>query len=120
MIGKPKYLHLVAAIAAIAVAGCSWNDSHGTHHLIIGVGFGMITTTNRPGVEVRDSHILGGEFGPDGVGLGWMQHHRTVIDPALASNVVVSVKASHLGITVKNFAPYQTNSSNINTNQQNK
>lgn len=100
--------------------GCSWTDKGGTHHLVVGIGFGVITTTNCPGVDVYDSRVLGGEFGPNGVGLGWMQHHRVTIDPALASNVVVSIKSSHLGITVKNFDPYQTNTNVINTstNQQ--
>jgi hypothetical protein len=95
--------------SGLGICGCSWTDAGGTHHLIVGVGFGIITTTNRVGVEVRDSRVLGGEIGSDGVGLGWMQHHRVVIDPALASNVVVSVKASRMGITVRNFDPYSSN-----------
>jgi hypothetical protein len=91
---------------SFGLAGCSWTDKGGTHRLIIGLGFGLITTTNRPGVDVYDARILGGEFGPDGVGLGWMHHHRVEINPAIASNVVISVKAGHWGISVKNFDPY--------------
>lgn len=100
---------LLTFSALTLYAGCSWTDKGGTHHLIVGVGFGVITTTNRAGVEVRDSRILGGEFGPDTVGLGWMEHHRTAIDPMLASNVVISVKASGMNVTIKNFDPYGTN-----------
>jgi hypothetical protein len=96
-------------IMVVSATGCSWTDNQGTHHLIVGVGFGIITTTNRVGVEVRDSRILGGEFGPDTVGLGWMAHHRTAIDPAIASNVVISVKARGMNLTIKNFDPYGTN-----------
>lgn len=114
----------VAALIALAglglmLAGCSWTDKGGTHHLIVGIGFGVITTTNRAGVEVSDSRVLGGEFGPDGVGLGWLGHHRTAIDPAMASNVVISVKASGMSVTIKNFDPYGTNASGseITTNQ---
>lgn len=99
--------------SSLLLYGCSWTDSSGTHHLIVGVGFGVITTTNRAGVEVRDSRVLGAEVDPDGGGIGWMRHHRVAIDPALASNVVVSVKASPFGLTVKNFDPYS-----VNTNAQ--
>ena len=98
---------------ATVTGGCSWTDKGGTHQLIVGFGFGVITTTNRTGVEVRDSRILGGEFGPDAVGLGWLEHHRTTIDPAIASNVVISVKASGMNVTIKNFDPSGTNASGL-------
>ena len=100
----------VGFLICLAIAdgtGCSWTDKGGTHHLIVGLG--VITTTNRTGVEVRDSRILGGEFGPDAIGLGWLEHHRTAIDPAIASNVVISVHASGLNVTIKNFDLYGTN-----------
>ena len=97
---------LLAALCLAVFSGCCWTDKHGTHHLIVGLGFGVITTTNRVGVDVRDSRILGAEIGPDGVGVGWAQHHRVAIDPAMASNVVVSIKANPFGLTVKNFDPY--------------
>ena len=87
-------------------SGCAWTDAGGTHHLIVGIGFGVITTTNRTGVDVLDSRVLGAEIGPDGIGVGWMRHHRVAIDPALASNVVVSVKVNSFGLTVTNFDPY--------------
>jgi hypothetical protein len=100
---------LLCLATAGGTGGCSWTDQGGTHHLIVGIGFGVITTTNRVGVEVRDSRILGGEFGPDTIGLGWMEHHSTSIDPAIASNVVISVKASGMNVTIKNFDPYGSN-----------
>ena len=108
MIGKPKYLYLVAAIAVIAVAGCSWNDSHGTHHLIVGVGFGIITTTNRPGVDVSDYQVLGVTAGRGDVGAGWVHKRAVVIDPKLASNVIISVSNSPGALTIKNFAVEST------------
>lgn len=112
---KTLWINLLVCLGLFpALAGCAWTDKGGTHHLIVGIGFGVITTTNCPGVDVRDSHVLGGEFGPDFVGLGWMQHHRVEINPAIASNVVVSVKANRMGITVKNFDLY---GSNTNCNQ---
>lgn len=104
----------LCVILSLGLTGCSWTDRGGTHHLIVGIGFGVITTTNRPGVDVYDSRVLGGEFGSKGMGLGWVQHHRVEINPAIASNVVISVKANHWGITVKNFDPY---GSNTNFNQ---
>jgi hypothetical protein len=101
---------LVVVMALLVLTGgCSWTDKGGTHHLIVGIGFGVITTTNKVGVEVRDSRILGGEFGPDGMGLGWMEHYRAVIDPAIASNVVISIKASGMNVQITNFDPYNTN-----------
>jgi hypothetical protein len=106
---------LLGFVMGVSVAGCSWSDRSGTHHLIVGIGFGVITTTNRPGVEVWDSRVLGGEIGPDGAGMGWLQHHQVAIDPALASNVVVSVKANPFSLTVKNFDPYSVNT-NIQQN----
>lgn len=94
-------------LAIAGGTGCSWTDKGGTHNHIVGTGFGV--TTKRLGGEMRDSRILGGEFGPDTIGLGWMEHHRTAIDPAIASNMVNSVKASGLNVTIKNFDPYGTN-----------
>ena len=96
-------------LLALIATGCSWTDKSGTHHLIVGVGFGVITTTNGAGVEVLDSRVIGAELGPNGAGLGLMQHHRVAINPALASNVVISVKSSPFALTVKNFDPYSTN-----------
>lgn len=90
---------------ALLSTGCSWTDRHGTHHLIVGLGFGLVTTTNRPGVNVYDARVLGAAAGPDGAGVGWMQHHRVQIDPARASNVVISIHARPGGLTVTNFEP---------------
>ena len=88
------------------VTGCSWTDKHGTHHLIVGVGFGLITTTNRPGVDVYESAVLGAAAGPDGAGIGWMRHHRVQIDPEMASNVVISIKSTPGKLTITNYAPF--------------
>jgi hypothetical protein len=106
---------LALLLVALLLGGCAWTDKSGTHHLIVGIGFGVITTTNRPGVDVWDSHVLGAEAGPSGFGVGWMGHNRVVLDPVLASNVVVSIQARHFGVTVKNFDPYSKNTTNIQT-----
>lgn len=87
-------------------AGCSWKDSRGTHYLVLGVGFGVITHTNTAGVEVIDSRLLGAHASPYASGVGWMQHHRVMIDPALASNVVISIGATPWSMTVSNFDPH--------------
>lgn len=101
---RPWLLLLVFSV--LAQTGCSWTDAHGTHHLIVGLGFGVVTTTNRPGVDVYDARVLGALAGPDGAGVGWMQQHRVAIDPVLASNVVVSIHATPGSVTVKSFDPY--------------
>jgi len=103
----PCYFAVCLAILA-GTAGCSWTDKSGTHHLIVGLGFGIITTTNCTGVEVRDSQVLGAAVEADGAGIGWMRHHRVAINPTLASNVVISIKANPCSLTVKNFDPYST------------
>ncbi len=103
---------------ALPVSGCSWTDAGGTHHLIVGLGFGVITTTNRAGLEVRDSRVLGAEIGPDGAGAGWMRHHHVAINPALASNVVVSIKADSFGLAVRILDPNSANCSNQLTKNQ--
>jgi hypothetical protein len=92
-----------------ALAGCSWTDKNGTHHLIVGLGFGVVTTTNMPGVDVWDSRVLGALAGPNGASVGWMQQHRLAIDPLRASNVVISIKATPCSLTVRNFDFRQTN-----------
>lgn len=116
---RPWLLCLVCSV--LAQTGCSWTDAHGTHHLIVGLGFGVVTTTNRPGVDVYDARVLGAMAGPDGAGVGWMQQHRVAIDPALASNVVVSIKATPGSVTVKSFDPYAhgTNTSDHATTERN-
>ena len=103
---KGTYRLLTVISLCLLSTGCSWTDKRGTHHLIVGIGLGIITTTNRVGVDVRDSHIIGAEFGTGRVGVGWMQRHRVAIDPAVASNVVVSVKARPFSMTVRNFDPF--------------
>ncbi len=95
----------LALALLLGLSGCSWTDRRGTHHLIVGIGFGIITTTNTAGVEVSDSSVLGLLAGQEGAGAGWMRHHRVVIDPALASNAVISVKSSPGRLTIKNFDP---------------
>ena len=105
------------AVSSLFLTSCTWSDGSGTHHLIVGVGFGIITTTNRAGVDVQDFRTIGAEFGSQGVGLGLMRHHRVNIEPG-ASNVVVSVKSTPFGLSVSNFDPFATNQHNsLATNQ---
>ncbi len=96
----------------IGCGGC-WTDKNGTHQLIVGIGFGVVTTTNRAGVDVRDSLVLGVEAGPDVAGVGWLRHHCVVIDPALASNTVVSIRRNATGISVKNFDLFSNGKNNV-------
>ena len=101
-----RRLLAISLVCLVLVTGCSWTDKHGTHHLIVGVGFGLVTTTNRAGVDVYDSAVLGAAVGPDGAGVGWMRHHRVQIDPKLASNVVISIKSTPGNLTITNYAPF--------------
>lgn len=103
-----------ACTLTLMFAGCSWADRHGTHHLIIGLGFGVVTTTNRAGLEVYDSRVIGATAGPAGSGVGLVQQHRVAIDPALASNVVTSIRANPWSLTIKNFDPFSTNTTKTN------
>lgn len=96
----------ISILCCFSLLGCSWTDKYGTHHLIVGVGFGLITTTNRLGVDVYESAVLGAAAGPDGAGIGWMQHHSVQIDPALVSNVVISIKSNPTSLTITNYTPF--------------
>jgi len=106
--------------------GC-WTDARGNkHHLIVGIGFGVITTTNRPGVTVSDSRVLGVQLGPDTLGAGYLSRQRIIIDPVLASNVVMSVKANPFDLTVThhdlnftNWLPMPSRNQTIRTNDPN-
>jgi hypothetical protein len=102
---SPRLRNALALIllCCLSASGCSWTDKQGTHYLIAGIGFGLITTTNRPGVDVYDARVLGAVAGPDGGGVGLVGCHRVQLDPAVASNVVVSVKADLGGLSVKNY-----------------
>ena len=115
-----KALPLASLLLLAGVGGCSWTDKHGTHHLIVGVGFAVVTTTNCAGVEVIDSRSLGLTAGPQGAGVGFIQHHRVAIDPVLTSNVVVSIKANPFDLTVKTFDPYSTQVTNTNQSRERK
>ena len=118
---KPKAIvgTVTAAICICCGGGCSWTDQSGTHHLIVGLGFGIVTTTNRPGVDVYDSAVLGAAIGPDGGGIGWMRHHRVQIDPDTASNVVISIKSTPGNLTITNYAPFWcTNSVENNASEE--
>ena len=109
MFNKKHLLLAVLPALLLVSAGC-WTDKHGTRHrLIVGIGFGVITTTNQPGVEVSDSRVLGLQLGPDMVGAGYLSRHRVVIDPEIASNVVVSVKANPFDFTVTHYDRNATN-----------
>jgi hypothetical protein len=110
MLGKSRLagcyrIVLSMLTVSLVTAGCSWTDKGGTHHLIVGIGFGVITTTNAPGVSVYESHVIGGELGPNFASLGWMQHHRVELDPSLTNNVVISINSHRYGLTVTNFNP---------------
>ena len=107
------YLMGLASFSLLA-SGCSWTDKGGTHHLIVGIGFAVVTCTNRTGVEVRDDRALGLMLGTDGGGIGWMRHHLVAIDPERASNAIVSIKATPFNLTIRNFDPYSKDTNQPN------
>jgi len=91
------------------VVGCSWSDKYGTHHLVIGIGFGEFTSnTNNPAVQVSESRIAGAELGPGFSGLGLIQHHRVEIAPDLTNNIVIKINSHHGVLSVTNFNPHET------------
>jgi hypothetical protein len=100
----PHYSLCLILLCALSSGGCSWTNKSGTHYLIVGIGFGVITTTNRPGIDVFNTRIAGMAIAPSGVDLGLMNRHRVEIDPVFASNVVLSVKLSTGNLTIKNYA----------------
>ena len=103
---------VVFGLLGLALSGCSWTDARGTHYLVVGIGFGIITSTNHPGIDVRDTRVLGAELGPDAFGVGCLSRHRVAIDPLLASNAIVSIKANPLKLTVESRDVYCTKTHN--------
>ena len=100
----------VVALTAGMLAGCTWTDRRGVQHtLIIGVGHVSRVATN--GMTALDVRALGFVCDP-GVHLGLVQTHQVEIDPNVASNAVISIKASPFSLTVKNFNPYEPNHTN--------
>ncbi len=106
---------LLVGMAALALVGCSgpgrqgglgWTDKHGVQHTVI-LGFGMVSHTNGPvtAVDVRGVGLVIDR----GLSLGLVQRHEVTIDPAAAANVVVSVNATPLTLTVKNYDFRPTN-----------
>lgn len=92
-------------VLSLGLTSCSWTDRGGTHHLIVGIGFGLITTTNCPGVQVNESRVIGAEFGRNFSGIGLLQHHRVELDSSLTNNVVVSINSRRGSLAVTNFNP---------------
>lgn len=106
MFPRSIYLSLLL-LFLVAINGCAWTDKSGsTHHLIIGLGFGIITTRNDAAVDIVDSRILGAEIGSFGTGIGLLLHHQIQIDPA--SNLVLSVENNPFNLTVKKFNMYSS------------
>jgi hypothetical protein len=97
-----KLLFSLAVLAG--VAGCVWHDKGGTHHLILGLGYTIVTTTNRPGVEVCETSGVGLTAAQGFTGLGWQRQHRVTIDPQVASNLVLSVQSKPGQLLIKNYA----------------
>lgn len=92
--------------------GFGWTDTHGIHHSII-LGFGVVSFTNGP-VTASDVRALGVVI-DRGFSAGLVRRHDVSIDPSEASNAVVAIKSSPLGLRVTNFDFRQTNIS-INAN----
>ena len=99
---------VLSTLLAAFAGGCTWTDKGGTHYLVLGLGIGVMTSTNAPGVQVSESRILGAEISPHLSGVGLLQSHRVEIDPSLTNNVVVSVNSHNGFLTVSNFNPYET------------
>jgi hypothetical protein len=79
------------------------------HALII--GFGHVSRVATNGVTALDVRALGIACDP-GFHVGLVQKHRVEIDPNVASNAVISIKATPFSLTIKNFNPYEPNTTN--------
>jgi len=80
-------------------AGIHYQSRDGVeHHLIIGIG--MVTTKKQNGVDVDDITYLGVVARNDGIACGFGRQHKIEIDPEKAGNLVLSVNATPLGMSV--------------------
>ncbi len=59
-------------------------------------------------MSVQDSRGLGLLVEPGSLNAGWVQRHTVVIDPKIAPDVILSVDARPLSLTVESFNPYAT------------
>lgn len=97
---------LIGCAGSGRLGGLGWTDETGVHHTVI-IGFGMVSHTNGP-VTALDVRGLGLVL-DRGISAGLVQRHEVMIDPAIASNVVVSIQATPLTMTVKNYDLRLTN-----------
>lgn len=104
-VSRPWFLRLATGASLWFATGCTWHDARGTHRWFVGLGLGVISTTNAPGVNVHQCSGIGLLVGPDAGGLGLFQTHRVVLDPRVASNTVVSSCATPTSITLTHFDP---------------
>ena len=94
----------ILLILGWVAAGCTlvWTGEDGTrHHLILGAG--MVSTHERTGMTAYDARYLGAHLDSGGLSAGLGQEHFVEIDPAKTENLVVSVHATPLTMTVKNL-----------------
>lgn len=97
----------LAAMIAVAIAGCSWRGADGTRHQVI-LGVGLVSTHTQPGVTAQDFRSLGLLACSNGGALGYTRLHRVELDSQVASNAVVAIRSGLGGLTVTNFAVIQT------------
>ena len=109
--GRWCYLSSIALLCLLA-SGCrsseqglsvGWTDRDGVRHVLV-FGFGIVNHVERQDVTVLDVKAVGLVV-DRGVKLGLVQNHEVTIDPRRADDVVVAVRSTPFGLTVKNFNP---------------
>jgi hypothetical protein len=107
------HAYLGALLASLtACSGIPFHTSDGTTHYLV-VGVGVVSTKEQLGVSVMDSRGAGLLAGPAACNAGLFQQHYLEIDPRQASNVVISIQARPLSLTVKNFDSSAAPSNNV-------
>ena len=107
------------AFTQVGCAGISVHSEKGTTHRII-IGIGVVSTGQQPGVSVQDCRALGLVCGQGGLQAGLSQQHDVAIDPKIAEDVVISIRATPFSLTVTNFNPYPPNHPTTNAKEERK
>lgn len=95
---------LIFSVLFINLSGCAWTDDSGIRHTLI-VGLGYVSQASSSGINVSDVGALGVAY-DQGLGIGLVRNRRVGIDPNIATNAIISIKATPFSLNVKNINPY--------------
>ena len=106
----------LALLGCLTTQGCSWTTKDGTIHTLV-IGAGYLRTRTEPGVSVANATLLGLAAGPEISGAGFLYHHQVSIDPAVATNLMLSVKATPFRLQLTNISPLNATIATHSTNK---